>query len=152
MKSPQCRTALRASFFGAGNEPPMLAPLVFRRVSSTAALRSTPNLAGRGALSRRVDGVNRLACDHKQPVALWTAEGHVAAYLRQPNPAKQFGLRAPHRDPTVAHSPAGIARTPKIAEYVGTEAIRTTMHAIDMAIGEHFLIRQLVVRSNIQDM
>src|SRR5258706_11886944 len=112
----------------------------------------TSNSAGRCALSRGIDGVNRLACNHEQPVALGAAEGDVAAYLRQPNPAEKLGLGAPHRDPTVAYSPAGIACAPEITEHVGTEAIRTTMHAIDMAVGEHFRIRQLVVRSDIQDM
>src|SRR6185295_10629955 len=95
--------------------------------------------AGSRALSRGIDGVNRLACDHEQPVALGTAEGDVAAYLGQPNPAQQLGIRAPHRDTTVAYIPAGIACAPKIAEHVGTKAIRTTMHAIDLAVGEHLL-------------
>src|SRR6185312_15795165 len=74
------------------------------------------------------------------------------AYFRQSNPAEQLGLRAPYRDPTVAYSPPGIAGTPEVAEHVSTESIRTTMHAIDMAVGEHLLIRQLVVGSDIQDM
>src|SRR5690606_11228594 len=119
------------------------APLPQRRMRGSAR---------RGALGRGVHGVQRLARYHEQPVALGAAEGDVAAHFGQPDAADQLAVRVPHRDPVVADGAAGVAGAPEVAINVGTEAVRTALDAVDHAVGEHPLVRELVVRSDVEDM
>src|SRR5262245_56758649 len=63
------------------------------------------------------------------------------------------GMRIrPSSLPSGPYGAAGIGRQPTIAEHVRTDAVRTTMHTVDLAVGEDFLIRQLAARSDIQHM
>ena len=92
-----------------------------------------------------IDGVNRLARDHEQSIALGAAEGDIGADFGQANAADQFAFWVPHRDAAVTHRASGVAGAPEIAEHIGTKAVWTTLHAIDHAIDEQFLVRELVV-------
>src|SRR5207244_12345231 len=96
------------------------------------------------ALRGAVDGVQRLAGGHEQPVALGPAEADVAARLRQPDPPDELALRVPHRHPAVAERAPAVARDPEVAVDVGAHAVRPALDAVDHEVGEELLIRQLV--------
>jgi len=54
-----------------------------KRQFEFSTLKMRARLARRGALRGRVDGVQRLAAGHEEPIALGPAEADVAADLRQ---------------------------------------------------------------------
>src|SRR5215468_8387056 len=127
-----------------------LAPVGLSDSVSRSARRRATRSPRRRPLGSGIDRVKRLACDHEQPVAFGATEGDVATYLGQPNPTEQLARWAPDRDTAVADRAAGIACAPEITENVGAEAVGTTFHAVDDTVGEHFLVGQLVIRSDIE--
>jgi hypothetical protein len=92
-----------------------------------------------------IHGVERLARDHEQAVALGAAKADVAAHLRQADPADQLAFRRPYRHATIADVAAGIARDPEIAIDIAAHAVRPAVHPVNHEIAEPFLIAELVV-------
>src|SRR4029453_14966175 len=82
--------------------------------------------------------------------ALGSAEGDVAAHLRQADAAEQLAFRRPHRHAAVADGAAGFAGGPDIAVDVAAHAVRSAFHAIDHEIAEPLLVRELVVGADIE--
>src|SRR4029077_11570826 len=70
--------------------------------------------------------------------------------LGQADAADQLAFRRPHRDAAVADGAASVARGPQIAVDVAAHAIGPALHAVDHAVAEQLLVRDLVVRSDIE--
>src|SRR3954470_1687641 len=112
---------------------------------------STPNRSARSsALRRGIHGIERLARGHEQAVALGAAEGDVAAYFGQPDPADQFSIRRPYRDAAIADVAAGIAGSPEIAVDVAAHSVRSAFDAVHHEVAEPLLVRELVVGADIE--
>ena len=78
------------------------------------------------------------------------AGADVAAHFGQADPADQLAVRIPYRDATIADGAAGIARRPDVAVDIAAHAVRPALHAIDHEVAEAFLVRQLVVGTDIE--
>src|SRR5215467_6412465 len=87
------------------------------RSGAPALVRSLARgaLTWRRPLRAEIDGIERLACGHEQPVALGSPKANIAAYLGQADAADQFAFGCPDGDPAIADRPACIARTPQVA-------------------------------------
>src|SRR5262245_46139218 len=107
-------------------------------------------LAWGGPLRGGVQRVERLAGGHEEPVALGTAEAHVAADLRQTDAPDELALRRPDRHAAVTDVAAGVARAPDVAVDVAARAVRSTLHAIDHEVAEELSVRQLVVAPDVE--
>jgi hypothetical protein len=94
--------------------------------------------ARRGALSRNLHHVERLAGSHEQAIALGTAKTDVRAHFRQTNPSDQLGRRIKHQDAGIAERRARAA--PQMPGNVRAHAIRPAFDAIYSHVGEQPLI------------
>src|SRR5947207_4536536 len=112
--------------------------------------KRAPLLSRPGALRAGVERVERLAGCHEQPVALGTAEAHVAADLRQPDAADQLALRRPHGHAAVADVAAGVRRAPEVAVYVTARAVRPALHPVHHEVAEELPVRGLVVAPHVE--
>src|SRR5258705_10277278 len=93
-----------------------------------------------GALGVDVDGVERLAGAHEEPVPLGSAEGDVRSRFRQTNPAEQLALRIPDRHAAIADIGAGITSAPEVAVDVDADAVGGAADAVDHEVGELLLV------------
>ena len=116
-----------------------------------AGRRSTQVLSAWGRpLSGGVNGVQRLARRHKEPVALGTPKADIAADFRQPDAANQLALRRPYRHAAITDGTASVARGPHISVDIAAHAVGTAFHPVNHTVGEQFLVGQLVVWTDIK--
>src|SRR6185436_11738590 len=102
------------------------------------------------ALRGSIHSIERLARGHEQAVALGAAKGDVAADLGQPDAADQLAFRRPHRHTAISDGAAGIAGGPDIAIDIAAQAVGSALHAVDHAIAEPLVVRELVVGADIE--
>src|SRR4051794_9914675 len=76
-----------------------------------------------GALRVDVQGVERLAGGHEEPVPLGPAEADIGASFGEPNPSEQLAVGIPHGDAAIADIVACVAAAPEISVYVHANAI-----------------------------
>src|SRR5262245_9181400 len=102
------------------------------------------------SLRSNVERVDRLTRGHEETISFWAAEGDVAAHFRNADSPKQLAGGIPDGRAAVSERASRIARSPHIALDVASQAIRATLHAVDRAVAEQLVIRELVVRANIE--
>src|SRR5262249_6525834 len=102
------------------------------------------------SLRAQIDGIERLARGHEQPVAFGTAKANIAAHLGQANATDQFAFGCPDRDPAVADRSTCIARTPQVAVDVGANAIRPALDPVDHEVAEKLAVGELVVGTYVE--
>src|SRR5215472_15311874 len=98
-----------------------------------------------------IDRVERLARRHEEAVALGPAKAQVGGGLGKADAADQLALRGPHGHSAVTQIAAAIARHPEIAIDVAARSVRPAFDPVDHEIGEGLLVRELVVRSDVED-
>src|SRR5262249_18817191 len=110
-------------------------------------------LRRRGSLRGDVEGVERLAPAHEEPVALGAAERDVRADLGEPDAPDELAFRRPDGHAAVAKPAAAgvtVAGDPHVALDVAARAVRAALDAVDHEIAEELLVRQLVVGADIE--
>src|SRR5262249_7570996 len=107
--------------------------------------------AGSCALGCSIHGIERLTRRHEQSIPLRPPEANIATDLRQTDAADELPSWVPHSHAIIPDFAPGIAGAPDVAVDVAAHPVRATLNAIDDAIGKQFLIRQFLVRRDVED-